>query len=516
MAVKLHELKAKRAELLAKMRAIAEKDEGPTDDEATAFEALKADVVAMDGRITRLEGVIEAQASAAEDVTPGGDGDDGAGDDEGKAQVVPTQKRATGHGSGEPAVKTVKGSHATRFLIGYAASKSGMGFSGAAQFIERTYGDKAVAKALNTTGVSVGGATIPQDFVAEIIDLLRADVVVRRHNPILLPMPMGNATIPRLSASATAGYQGELDDIAVSQPSFDDLQLNAKKLTALVPVSNDLLRRSPLALETIVRTDMIMSLARREDIAFLRGDGSGNSPIGFLNQCAAGNKLIAAAFTGTDSLTLLMATQAVLNAMILFLDAGMSPARNRVWIGSPGLKRFLSSLLTTTGSYVYRDELATGMLFGYPFDITQQIPTNLNTATSGAAVTNGTELYLVDFADVVLGETMNMTVDMSDVASYKDAGGNQVNAFQRDQSLFRVIEEHDLALRHQASVAVGILPGWQPTGYSGNSGMSYYVQAPTGDSSAAPSTQGTGAPTGSNNPGNSSVVAPGGTQPGRI
>ena len=518
MAVKLHELKNARAEKIKRMRAIAEKDDAPSDAEGSEFDSLKADVAALDARITRLEEVIAAQADTASEVTPGGeDGDGGDGEDggdEGKAGAVRVT-RATGHGSGEPPAKTVKGSKATRFLIGFAFAKAGGGFNGAAQWMERTFGDKAVAKALNSTGVATGGALIPQDFVQEVIDLLRADVVVRRHNPMSIPLPFGNATIPRLAASATAGYQGELDDIATSQPSFDDVQLNAKKLTALVPVSNDLMRRSPIALEPIVRTDMTLSLARREDIAFLRGDGSGNSPIGFLNQCAAANKLIAGTVPTTGNADIVTYVTAVVSGMILQLDLGMSPSRNRVWIFSPAVKKFLWNLRDNVGGFIYRDELKGGTFEGYPYDTTQQIPNNLNTGTTSNPVNNGSEIYLVDFADVLLGETLNMVVDVSDQASYKDTGGNVVSSFQRDQTIFRVIEEHDLAMRHQASIAVGILPGWGPAGYVGGPGAAFYVQAPSGDSSAAPSTFGTAAPTGSNNPGNSSAVAPGGTLPGR-
>ena len=512
MAVKLHELKNQRALLLKKMRVIAEKDVDPTLEEGSEFDGLKTQVAGLDSRITRLEEVIASQASAAEDVQPGGEDEE---EPEERAQAVQVT-RMTGHGGGEEQPRTKLGSKAARFLIGFAHAKANGGnVKVAAAWMERTFGDKQVAKALNTTGVSTGGALIPQLFVAEIIELLRASVVVRRHNPILLPMPNGNATIPRLAASSTAGYQGELDDIQVSQETLDDLQLNAKKLTAFVPVSNDMMRRSPIALEPMVRTDLEMSLSRREDIAFLRGDGSGNSPIGFLNQCAALNKIMALAFAATDNATMLTAVVAILNTMILQLDQGMSPSRNRVWITSTVVERFLSGLRDGVGGFVFKEELSQGKLFNYPFDTSQQIPTNLNTGTTAAPITNGTEIYLVDFADVVLGETLNMAVDVSDQASYKDAGGNQVNAFQRDQTLFRVIEEHDLGMRHQASIAVAILPGWAPTGYTGTSGASFYVQAPSGDSSAAPSTFGSGSPTGSNNPGNSSANAPGGTQPGR-
>ena len=100
-------------------------------------------------------------------------------------------------------------------------------------------------------------------------------------------------------------------------------------------------------------------------------------------------------------------------------------------------------------------------LDGIPYRYTQQLPTNLTvyvSGTGGGTQNTGAYLFLVDMADVILAETMNMYVDASDVASYKDAGGNMVSAFTRDQIAFRIIEEHDFNIRHQASVAVATLP----------------------------------------------------------
>jgi len=59
-----------------------------------------------------------------------------------------------------------------------------------------------------------------------------------------------------------------------------------------------------------------------------------------------------------------------------------------------------------------------------------------------------------------------------------------------------------------------VLPGWSPTGYTPYGGAAYYVQAASGDGSAAPSTWGT-PPTGSNNPGDVTAAVAGGTLPGR-
>ena len=181
---------------------------------------------------------------------------------------------------------------------------------------------------------------------------------------------------------------------------------------------------------------------------------------------------------------------------------------------APVTKAFLLTLRDGVGNYVFKDEIAQGTLLGKGFKTTQQLPTNINTGTSQAPVNNGAYLMLADFADVIIGETYNILVDASDVASYKDSGGNQVSGFQRDQTVFRVISEHDFNIRHQASVAVATLPGWTPAGYTPYGGAAYYVQAPSGDGSAAPSTFGT-PPTGSNNPGNSSAAVAGGTLPGR-
>ena len=58
------------------------------------------------------------------------------------------------------------------------------------------------------------------------------------------------------------------------------------------------------------------------------------------------------------------------------------------------------------------------------------------------------------FADCFIGEDDDMVIDLSKEATYKDAEGNMVSAFQRDQTLIRVIAKHDFGPRHVESVAV--------------------------------------------------------------
>lgn len=509
-------LKKEFLQIMEKIHS-AKKDDGteadPEQGDLDRLSKIEQDVEQIDSRLQEVETALEMEAETAE----------GEGDADGDVERVGTARVSKGARAAAEPVNYApggndKGFRIARFMVGlHQAKMNGGNFQRAAEFVQNRFGDTVVARALNTTGVSTGGALIPQAFLPDLIELLRAKVVVRKLNPVTVPMPGGNLTIPRLAAGATAGYQGELDDIATSQETFDDIQLNAKKLTALVPVSNDLLRRAPMGVEGIIRDDLTETLARREDIAFLRGDGSGGSPIGLLNQAAASNKLLVAPFADTTNPTLLSTTVGVLQGMMLTMEQNMSRMLRPAWIFTPATRFFLMGLRDQVGNFVFAEEMKGGTLMGIPFDTTQQLPGNLNTAAAQGdpAVNNGSEIYLVDMADVILAETYNVTVESSDVATYKDGGGNVVSAFQRDQSLFRVIEEHDLALRHQASVVIAVVPAWVPSGYTNfAAGTSYFVQAPSTSSSAAPSTFGTSPPTGSNNPGNVSAAVPGGTQPG--
>jgi len=509
---KLAELRRKRAALVADFKSLVMKEgelpdgESLPDDDSQRMAAIEADVAAHDGRISRLEILQELEAGTAVDPESDVGGEKFVGTIRVKAGSAPAEARK------QPLQG--KGFQAARFVIGELLAKT-EGRERASRIVGERFNDFDVVKALNTVGVATGGALIPQDFANEIIELLTARVVVRASGAATIEMPRGNLTIPRLSGGATASYLGELDDIPMSQPTFDDIQLNAKKLTSLVPITNDLLRRAPIGVERIVTDNMIMAMAMREDIAFLRGDGTTNSPVGLLNQCLPANKLVGNALP-TDPNAVINAVAGILTGMMLTLTNSMSRMINPGWIFTPTILQFLMNIRGVQANTIYAEELLRGTLYGIPFRTTTQIPSNLAIVTGQTAgVVNNSEIYLADFADVILGDTMEMRVDTSNEATYKDSGGNVVSAYQRDQTLFRVITEHDLGVRHKGSVAVAIVPAWAPAGYAGfNSGTWFYAQAANTLGSAAGSAMGATVPTGSNNPGNSSAAVAGGTLPG--
>ena len=395
------------------------------------------------------------------------------------------------------------------------ASKHGVTPDKAAVWVRDRVGDAVAAKALSTTGASTGGALVPQQFTDEIIDLLRARAVVRRAGPRFYDMPGGNLTIPRAINTSAAFYLGELDDIAASQPTYDDLQLNAKKLTVLASVSNDLIRRAPIDIEEVIRDDFVETMALREDVAFLTGDGSLGSPIGLLNHVPVGNSIVATPLTGMTNDQIVTTAVGLLNGMRLILKTSMSRMLRPTWIGTPGTFEFFRTLRDDFGGFLFEQQMDRGVLLNFPFLETQQIPSNLLAPYGSGSAPVGSQLFLVDFADVILAETMSIKIDLSDSATYQDAAGTSVSAFTRDQTAYRAIVEHDFGVRHPGSIAVALLPSWLPPGvFSYASASAFFRQAASGDGSAAASTWGMG-PTGGNNPGTNSANAPGGVQPGR-
>lgn len=126
------------------------------------------------------------------------------------------------------------------------------------------------------------------------------------------------------------------------------------------------------------------------------------------------------------------------NSLMIKCGWGMS---NRTYMRLLGLR-------DGNGNTVY-PEMANGMLKGYRIERTSAIPANLGEGGKES------EIYFADFNDVVIGEDGTMKVDFSKEATYKDAQGNLVSAFARNQSLIRVVVEHDIGFRHPEGLVLG-------------------------------------------------------------
>ena len=278
--------------------------------------------------------------------------------------------------------------------------------------------------------------------------------MVRRLNARTIPVPTGTLKVPKLSGGATAYYIGENTNATKSEPTTGQLTLTFKKLVTLVPMSNDLLRYNSVGADAMVRDDVVNAMRVREDSAFIRDQGTDSTPKG-LRYWAHANNVITA--NGTVSVQNTFTDLGKLIQKLLEADIPMiSPG----WILAPRIEVYLRTLLySSTGIPVFRDEMAQGRIMGYPYASTTSIPTNLD--TSGAGSNDESEIYLVDFAQALIGESMNLLVDASQEAAYHD-GSSVIAAYSQDQTVVRAIAEHDFGLRHDKAVAVLTQVDWAP------------------------------------------------------
>lgn len=299
---------------------------------------------------------------------------------------------------------------------------------------------KGIFKAISAGDATAGGFLIPEDLSAEIIEKLRPLSVVRRLEPNYTKLPRGSKNVPVLTGSATASYVGENQDIPVSEPTFGEKVFVARKLTCLVPLSNESIRYSFGNSETTVRDDMIKVIATQEDVNLLRGDGTANKPNGIRNQIAAGNVLTTNGTTATQ-----------IESDFIDLKNALDIADVRTvrpkWVMHPSRFNHLLSLRDSNGNLIYPElRTAAPSIHTFPVLTTTSIPTNLSGTSS--------ELYLIEGSEVDLGEVAGIEIAVTNEGAYVDADSVLRSAFTRDQTLIRAIMHHDVMLKHDVGAAV--------------------------------------------------------------
>lgn len=425
---RIEELRRQRSEIVAQVKQLSELEASGTDlsqEQLEQFASLETQANDITAKIQRQE---RAEQLNAQQAVP----------------VKATQAYgAPVHVKQEP--KQYPGARMARLAMSIAAGKGDMQL--AEQFAAKEIGDQEVAMAVSTAAGS-GGALIPENIHSEVIELLRPRTVVRKLGARSVPLPNGNLSLPRMSGGATSSYVGEGSDVNATESIFDDIKLAAKTMITLVPISNQLIGRAGFNVEQLVLGDMITAMAVREDKAFLRDDGTGNTPTGFKSVATTASRT--KPWSGTVDLATI---DAYLDSLILMLMQSDSMMVNPGWAMSPRSWMKLFGLRDGNGNKVY-PEMAQGLLKGYPIEHTNTIPSNLGTGT------NETEIYFADFNDVLIGEQDSMTIDFSREATYKDAEGNLVSAFARNQSLIRLVGEHDIGFRHPEGLALGTGITW--------------------------------------------------------
>ncbi|TWD58100.1 HK97 family phage major capsid protein [Agrobacterium vitis] len=463
-------MKIKIADLMAARTKAFEALQAAADDDATsedAFETAKKAVMDLDAQILRVKA---AQALSASTAVPS--------DGQEEPNKVPASVE------NDPYIKQKS------LLIGGIAKTIGLAGGNAfvaPQAAAQIYGENhPVTKALATSVGSSGGFLVPPDVMTEVIELLRPKARVRAAGPRNIPMPRGTMTLPSQNSAATASYGSEGRNATKSQQSVGNKVATYKKLTAFVPISNDMMRYANPAIDALVRDDLVKVMAIAEDRNFILSDGTQDTPRGFLsfangwvqrnngtvgvwsrsaNSTLAVNAVDPSDSTGGNFITstssyTLATVASELGGAVNRLDTANVDDEKRVWFMAPRSRNYLYNVQNSLGVYVYRDELSRGTLFGYPVLTSTQIGTNWWNADGSAK--DLSFVFLVEMTEDMIFDSMQLELSVSREGTYYDENNNLVSAFQRDETLIRAISEHDHQMRHDEAIAVIQGVRWAP------------------------------------------------------
>ena len=337
-------------------------------------------------------------------------------------------------------------------VIAKASKSEFLMHDGEKEFLRQVMGVKATPPIVEGTDAD-GGFLVPEEWMPDLLGLLRAQAVVRQAGPRTVPFnkQMNQTSI---STGATAQYTAESAVIAASGMTFaESVLLTPKNLTALVPVSNYLLADADGA-DSVIRDDMIEVMALREDLAFLRGPGTGGEPRGFTNIVGITSDPITVPTNGFQP------TISELRRIKAVLRNQNSGATRLAWFFAPQFLTYLETLTDADGHFLLDTSLLSvdgessigvnGRFDGVSYFTSTQIPVNL---TQGSA-TNATDLTLVNMADTIVGDNQSLEVAVSSEASWDAGGATWHSAFQQNQTLFRTVLRHDIAHRRPAQVIV--------------------------------------------------------------
>lgn len=308
----------------------------------------------------------------------------------------------------------------------------------------------SVFKSMTEGTGSAGGFIVPEEFAAEVNRIVEDFGLV----PKLarkFPMKSDTLNVPRLSATVSVSYPGEAVAGTTSQPTFEQVILQAKTLVGLTPMSNELLADADISVVDLLTELFAEAIAGMLDSQGLTGTGSPFT--GILTD--AGVTVVQPAngggfstFTGAavpDKARDLIAQVkpwALQGAAFIMHRTNWSLMQQSK--SSTSGNYFLSTfnpVLTGSSETQGFPSAMAGTLWGYPVYLSDKMPTTTAVSTKFIIFGNLKHLYM--------GQRQEMGVSISDSATI-----GSDNLFAQNMSAVRVTTRHALAVGLPAAFAV--------------------------------------------------------------
>ena len=323
-----------------------------------------------------------------------------------------------------------------------------------ASFIKAVYHKDAAAltifKAMSEGTGSAGGFIVPEEFAAEVNRVVEDFGLVAK---LGRKFPMGSDTlnVPRLSASVTVSYPGENTAGTASQPTFEQVILQAKDCVGITPMSNALLADANVSVIDLLVELFAEAIAGTLDEQGLTGTGSpftgvlGDAGVTVVQPAnGTGNSTFTGASTPDNARDLIAGVKP------WALQGAAYVMHRTVWAlfqktkASTGGEYFISAanpvMGLNAGGQGFPLAMA-GTMWGYPVYLSDKMPTA--TAVSTKYVIFG------NLKHIFVGLRDDMAVSIS-----QDATVGSDNLFEKNMSAVRVVTRHAVAVGLPTAFAV--------------------------------------------------------------
>lgn len=260
---------------------------------------------------------------------------------------------------------------------------------------------QAAKRRLQQRDISVGaggGAYLVETANVGFIELLRNRSVAMRMGATRLGGLVGNVTIPRQSAAATAAWlTSETATITESAQTIQQLSLSPKTVGAYTEVSRQLMLQSSPDAEGLVTADLAAVAGLAVDVGVLRGSGASGEPTGIVNTSGIG------AVTGTS-----LGYAGIIEFQTDVATANVMPARGG-YVTTPAVAGLMKqrARFSNTDTPLWEGNVWDGTIEGFP-------------AMSSLQMSSATMLFGA-WESVILAEWGVLQVDVNPFANFQAA-----------------------------------------------------------------------------------------------
>lgn len=453
--------------------AIAEAEEGKSDDDTSIEEVLRTAVESVNEKrkSAKSDEISEDDLSDILDAIEETMTDDSA-EEEAKARKSTSAKRETKTASARKTTKKpVERKYSSIYMpkgeetlkkekkqipagIQLARSVKCIDVFGrndpekAAFYARKLYGDADMErefKTLTATGPENGGYLIPEVYMDQIIEMLYPKTVIFELGAQKVPLEHGNLNIPKMTAGTRATWGGEQRKIKTTGTKFGNIKLSAKRLSAIVPMTRELMMSTSYSADALFANDLTRRMQLGLDFGGLYGTGGEFMPTGVYNneevEKVDVKKLGNASLADADG-------KVTADFPVWMRSKAMQKNIDDVslgWAFNSLMEGYLMNLKTDTGTYIYREEMSAGKLLGAPYRISNQIPMHQD---------NTTEIFFGNWSDLLIGDQMGMETFTTLEGVWTDEDGVQHSAFDENLAATRATMYDDIAVRHGESFII--------------------------------------------------------------